>query len=191
MYSWQFKEDKSRDFGIHEIKRGDDPFTVIITQFSKVGHKQLFSDLFYSDDWDEGRSDIPSNDVKFCIKLWNHLGLDKEHGPFHPRHIEHSLDRSPLVYRNTLENVMNIKYGCGHTQFVTNVIESSSPHVVKLDISFQDSEETIFEKISKGLNAKEHHAQNRAPKVVLVDNTGCDTDEDNTGCSTDEDDLFD
>ncbi len=217
-YTWQFKEDKSRDFGIHEVVRKvptksvvsyrEEPFTVIIAKYSKFGDKQFFSDIFYSDDWDEGRSDVPSDDVKFCIKLWAYLGLDKEHGPFHPKHIEHSLDRCPLVYRNTMDNVMNRKYGCGHSQFVgghnefdgSHEIEASSPHVIKLDLTIGESDDSIYEKIVKGIisaksdeniyekiakgiiSAKDHHMETRAPKVACL--------EDNTGCSTD-DELFD
>ena len=200
-YTWQFKEDKSRDFGIHEVVRRvptsnayvftKEPFTVIVAQFSKVGHKQFFSDLFYSDDWDEGRSDIPSDDVKFCIMLWNHLGLDKEHGPFHPKHIEHSLDRTPIVYRNTMDNVMNRKYGCGHSQFlgpIAEEIEASSPHVIKLDLTVGESDESIYNKIAKGIiSAKDHRMENRSPQIICGQECSM---EDNTGCSSDEA-LFD
>jgi hypothetical protein len=156
-YKWQFKQDKSRNFGIHEIIRLDgdiqEPVTVIIYNYSKTGDKQLFPDLFYSDDWDEGRRcDVISDDVQFCIRLWKQLGLEKEHGPFHPRHIEHDTDRSPIIYRNTMENVMNRKFGCGHSQFM-DTIEESSPHseVIPLTFDISESDESIYNKIANGI----------------------------------------
>ena len=174
-YKWQFKEDKTRDLGIHEIIRLNDgkeePFTVIIHGYSKVGDKQLFPDLFYSDDWDLGRSaDVISDDVQFCIHLWKQLGLEKEHGPFHPKHIVHDLDRSPIVYRNTLDNVMNIKYGCGHSQFVdtTNPVTKSSPHVIPLNFTVGESDESIYDKIAKGMiSAKDYHINHPVAKGLV------------------------
>ena len=189
-YKWQFKQDKSRDLGIHEIIRRDgqveEPFTVIIYNYSKVGDKQLFPDLFYSDDWDVGRSDKHiSDDVKFCINLWKQLGLEVEHGPFHPKHIVHDLSRSPIVYRNTMENVMNRKYGCGHTDFLDepNPVTESSPHVIPLNFTVGESDESICQKIAQGIiEANEYMKQNPAPGI---DSQPCDHL--SCGCESDDD----
>lgn len=173
-YFWKFKTDESRNFGIHEITRinGDrrEPFTVIIYNYSDVGDKQLFPDLFYSDDWDEGRSaSVISSDVKFCIHLWKYLGLEEKYGVFHPRHIEHDLDRSPIVYRNTMENVMNRKFGCGHSRFENAVKETpvaNDTATIKLDLTVGESDESIYEKIATGMiSARDHHSQNRSRTV--------------------------
>jgi len=126
-YSWRFKDDVSRNIRVYEIRRryfkkssgshddSERPFTVIIYDYTDVRDKKLFSDLFYSDDWDttRGSDGNVSNDVKFCCELWREFGLDKLYGDFSPAHIEHDLTRAPpKVYRNTLENVMSDQYGC-------------------------------------------------------------------------------
>ena len=158
-YSWRYKDDKSRDIRVYEIRRAftifnDDnvpegldtseiPFTVVLHRYSQTGDKPLFSDLFYCDDWDENRGSDgkTSHDVRFCCSLWEDLGLHKENGPFTPSCIEHDLQRAPAVYRNKLENVMNIRYGCGHQTFLDSTGEPTN----------QEEKKTIkagFEKIS-------------------------------------------
>lgn len=134
-YSWRFAQDETRDLGIYEIQREkyidmngnieaklELPFTVIITDFSKKGKKQLFSDIFFSEDWDilRGTDGFISDDVQFCINLWKEFGLDKELGEdFQPKHINHDdILRRPLLFRNSFEKVMSEKYGCGHTDFL-------------------------------------------------------------------------
>ena len=155
-YSWKSKDDPSRDLRIYEITRNDNkkPFTVVLRSFSKVGDKQLFSDLFWSDDWDEvrGKDGTVSDDIKFCIGLWKELGLEDVHGAFHPKHIEHDLDRFPIVYRNTLENVMSAQFGqgCGHSIVVDDKdhVQTDTSHpVIPLVFDCSESEEEVNRKI--------------------------------------------
>lgn len=164
-YKWRFQEDNTRDLKVYEIQKDDGkkPFTVVLRRYSEGGDKQLFSDLFWSDDWDEkrGNDGTVSDDVKFCISLWKKLGLEAQYGSFHPKHIEHDLDRFPIVYRNTLENVMSLQFGkgCGHSIEVedgwTDVKQDPNPTVIPLVFNCNESEEqvqkTIFNAIQKSL----------------------------------------
>lgn len=113
-YSWRRLEDKSRDLGMFEIRRAygvdpdhldtsEKPFTVLLYNFSKVGPRGLFNDIFYSNDWNETRSD-----VDFLVGMWKELGLE---GEFHLDKVEHNLWKAPIVYRNTIENVMAKRFG--------------------------------------------------------------------------------
>ncbi len=158
-YKWAFDQDKSRNIKIFEITRSTDPvpFTVLIHDYTTRGDKQLFSDLFFSDEWDEcrGEDGQVSDDVRFCIQLWRDLGLTELLGEdFHPKHIEHDTDRWPTVYRNTMENVMSRKYGCGHSQVI---IGHSTEYVddgiirVPLNLTVGESDESIIDKISQGI----------------------------------------
>ena len=158
-YAWRYDQDATRDLVMVEIRRndGEEPFTVLLHHFSECGFKQLFSDLFYSDDWDVGRgaNGETSSDIRFLIGLWKELGLEEEEGePFHPKHINLAMDRYPLVYRRDLESVMAQKYGCGHSEIIdelcpVNPITASSP-VVKLAFDMGDSDEVIEQKIKAG-----------------------------------------
>ena len=133
-YAWRFKADETRDLGIFEIRRsfyrgilpnGDNqwdeteaPFTVVIYKYREQGDAFLFRSLFYCDDWDKlrGADGKISDDIQFCCELWEDLGLKRTFGQFSPPHIQWNTDNAPpIIYRNTMENVMNIKYGCGHT----------------------------------------------------------------------------
>jgi hypothetical protein len=107
--------DKTRNVAVHEIKKStsDLPYTVIIYEFSRYGHRNLFNDLYWADSWDEtrGSDGKASDDVIFCINLWKELGLEEQWGPFHPKMIEHDLARWPTVYRRGLEEVMGRVFG--------------------------------------------------------------------------------
>lgn len=115
-YAHRWIYDKHRDVAAHEIRKStcDVPYTVLIYHFSKIGHRSLFSDLYYTDSWDENRGSDgrASDDVIFCINLWKELGLEESVGePFHPKFIEHDLSRYPMIYRRSLEEVMERTFG--------------------------------------------------------------------------------
>lgn len=154
LYSWRFVDDTTRDIRAWEIRRlltDEEPFAVLINAHSVVGDERLFSDIFYSDAWDMGRSTTLSDDVKFLIDLWIHLGLyDKTGEYFQPKHLLISPDRIPLVWRNNLENVMSRRYGCGHTQFSTEPGPVGETPVVKLNFTTRDTDEEIEAKIIAG-----------------------------------------
>ncbi len=109
-YTWRFVEDTTRNVGAHEISRGiqgDLPFTVIITNYSKNGDRMFFNDLFWTSSWDamRGGDETLSNDLRFSLALWKHLGMDGE------MEIEHDLYRTPIIYRRSLEEAMFNRYG--------------------------------------------------------------------------------
>lgn len=97
------------DWQFYEVVRaeGDTPFTVLVKNFSRVGHRQFFSDIFVSKAWDVGRSHFPSPDILFLKEVWKELGLKEAFGPFTPFYITHPPDKRarPQVYRRTLEQV--------------------------------------------------------------------------------------
>lgn len=143
-YSWRRKDDFSRDLCVYEITKSTQkvPFTVIIFHYSERGDAPLFPALFWSNDWDEGRGldGNVTDDVQFCISFWKHLGLEKVHGPFKPCHIEHDLTCTPpSIYRNTLEKVMDLRFGNG------NVV------TIPLDLSINMSEQDVEAAIMKGI----------------------------------------
>ena len=120
--------DKSRDIKAHEVRREGDifPYTILIYQHSKVGDKLFFSDLFYADSWDERRGEDGemSRDIIFCIMLWRALGLKELTGEdFLPKHIEHSLDRSPQVYRKSIEEVFKKKFGISEYDIIEDYVD--------------------------------------------------------------------
>lgn len=164
-YKWRMEPDYSRDLMVYEIWRSTDkvPHTIIIQQFSTFGHAQMFKDLFFSDDWDRerGNDGQVSDDIKFCCELWAELGLKEILGEeFQPKHIAHDSDRYPRVYRNTLENVMSIKYGCGHTEIIDTMDyehienaerETTATTVIPLTFNIDETEDEMYKKLMDGI----------------------------------------
>jgi hypothetical protein len=101
------------DWHFYEIKRspGELPFTVLVENFSLVGHRQFFCDIFVSKEWDEGRSIFKSPDIDVMFTLWDYFGLKEEYGPFTPFYISFppSTNQEPKVYRRTIEQVWDHK----------------------------------------------------------------------------------
>lgn len=101
------------DWFFYEIIRfpGDIPFTVLVENFSKVGHRQFFCDIFVSKEWDEGRSVFRSPDVDICFDLWDYFGLKEEYGPLTPFYLSFPPEpkQEPRVYRRTIEQVWEQK----------------------------------------------------------------------------------
>lgn len=124
-YAWTFKEIKECDFGVYEVKRAErngdgwvieEPFTVVIHEYSKRGDYPLFQGLFHCGAWDpeRGSDSLVSSDVKFCIELWKEFGLVDEYGPFTPIHIQPDHGRIPVVYRRPMHQVLTQAFGCAH-----------------------------------------------------------------------------
>jgi hypothetical protein len=154
-YKWRFEHDEKRDVAAYEITRDTDtvPHTVLVFQYMKTGPIALFSDIFYSDDWDSDRGahGVVSDDIRFLCELWRELGLkDKLGEDFQPKHIAPDPNRAPIVYRNTLESVMAQKFGCSH-----RVLEggSSDPKakVIPLVFDVNDSDDVVQQKIMDGI----------------------------------------
>ena len=112
-YSFRHANCPELDWQFYEVIRaeGDVPFTVIVENFNRVGHRQFFSDIFVSKEWDAGRNLIPSDDIFFLMELWDLFGLKQEYGPFTPFYISHPPDKTvrPQVYRRTLEQIWEQK----------------------------------------------------------------------------------
>jgi len=117
-YAVQSFNNMKMDIKIFEIRKEfhELPWTVIIFNHSKVGDRQLFSDLFSTQSWDKyrGEDGVVSDDVRFCINYWNELGMVEKYGPFVPECIQFDEDRMPAVYRSTADKVLMQKFGAGH-----------------------------------------------------------------------------
>ena len=72
-YKFESKHLSELDLMMYEITKPfvDRPFTILIDKFSENGPKQLFSDLFISEDWGKD-----SMDIRFLDSLWTYLKLD-------------------------------------------------------------------------------------------------------------------
>jgi len=109
-YEFKYLNIPTLDWCLYEITRhpGEIPFTVLVRNFSKLGHRQFFSDIFVAKAWDRGRSEIASYDIKICFELWDYFGLKQEYGPFSPFYINKppSIHHEPKVYRRTLREVL-------------------------------------------------------------------------------------
>ncbi len=165
-YKYRYKEDDTRNICVYEIQRdvpNQDPYTVIVYDFARLGHRQLFNDIFWCDSWDserDGTNEI-SSDIKFLIGLWEELGLVEETGEqFHPKHIEHDLLQYPTIYRRPMEEVMARKYGNANVQFVDSIApvtdsvstpSTPAPVVIPLTFDINDTDMEIEHKIKKGI----------------------------------------
>lgn len=108
IYDFRHAEHPELDWYFYEISRNtvDEPFTVLVKNFSMAGHIQFFCDIFVSKQWDIGRSSFRSNDVNMLFELWDFFGMMKSHGPFSPILINHeNFGVPPHVYRRTIEQV--------------------------------------------------------------------------------------
>ncbi len=161
-YSWRRVDDYTRNVCAYEIKRSNTflPYTVVIYNYSDTGDKQLFSDLFYSQSWDErrGLDGELSDDVMFCIRLWRELGMYEKTGEdFQPKHIEHDLDRVPKIYRRNVDQVMQHLFSPGKEIETCECCASFNckrnvSRVVPINLTYQDSNEQIAEKIQEAFN---------------------------------------
>jgi hypothetical protein len=162
MYKYRYEIDKRRNVCVFEIMKDThvDPFTILIFKFKEVGFLPIFSDLFYSKHWDErrGKDGKVSSDIQFLINLWRELGMVEKIGSeYKPEHmIEHDLERYPSVYRRSLEDVMNRKFG---SREITVVEDTSIPvnecsrksKLVKLNFDISDTDLEIEHKIKEGI----------------------------------------
>jgi hypothetical protein len=77
-YTFRYFVDESRDYALFEIFKPftDRPFTAVVRQFKKRGYLPLFTAYYVSSAWG-----ITNYDHLFLIRIWEHLGMEKEHGP--------------------------------------------------------------------------------------------------------------
>lgn len=161
-YTWRRIDDHSRNLCAYEIQRANDklPYTILIFNYTTIGDKQLFSDLFYASSWDErrGLDNEVSDDVKFCMSLWRELGLYDRYGEdFQPKHIEHDLDRVPQVYRKSIEQVFAKRFGTGEVETCECCAsynckrEESQPIVIPLNLDIHDTDEEVANKIIESM----------------------------------------
>lgn len=86
------------------------PYTSITRNFSTIGHKQFFGDLFICESWG-----VCSADIHFLRKVWPHLGMQEEYNPdeIYRERVEACFptpnqvpSSEPEVYRRGMEEVI-------------------------------------------------------------------------------------
>lgn len=107
-YTLRIEEDKTRDACFYEVRRCDGkslPYSILVHEFTKVGHQQFFNYLFRFNSW--GKHDW---DLNFTREMWKDMKMP---GVFTEECIEHDLTRAAPIYRRALDEVLAQKYGTG------------------------------------------------------------------------------
>ena len=104
-----------------------DPFTVVVREWSKYGHKRFFSDIYGSVDWDKNRS-TDRFDYPFLVYQWQEFGMP---GEFTMDVVKERVDgcfpkagrvpdSEPEVYRwpiqKILDRIMEREAPCNHAK---------------------------------------------------------------------------
>lgn len=120
-YSFEYKHIGDLDLMLYSVHKPfeDEPFTVVVDEFSKNGHKQFFTDIFSAPNW--GKDILNLN---FLIKVWSELQLDGEltgdklndllavrTEEFLPK--DGICNIEPQVYRKTIEDLLHEKASFG------------------------------------------------------------------------------
>lgn len=82
-YTLNYSIAETHNLCFYEVQRNEYevPFTVVVRDFDKVGHRQFFIDIFASREWDEDRVSQESPDNDFLAEVWKHFGLEGEYTP--------------------------------------------------------------------------------------------------------------
>jgi hypothetical protein len=106
-YTFDFKKFEDFDCIFYQLTKPntDRPYVVLVNNFSKHGHKRLFTAMRLFDSWGASRYD-----VAFLYQLWTYLeGGDKpDFDEMLKEHIEAVLygESEPVVWRNDLDSVV-------------------------------------------------------------------------------------
>lgn len=106
-YSFEFKKLEDLDCMFYQLTKPntDRAYVVLVKDFSKHGHKRLFSSMRMFDSWGASRYDIT-----FLHKLWEWLGEESEpdFDQILEDHVKACLEGEdePKVWRNNLDNVV-------------------------------------------------------------------------------------
>lgn len=113
-YSFDSKNLKDLDCMFYQLTKPntDRPYVVLVKNFSKHGHKRLFSSMRIFDSWGMSR-----HDIGFLHELWEHLGMEGEpdFDAILQDHVEACLygEDEPKVWRNNIDSVI--------TDYIRNV----------------------------------------------------------------------
>ena len=124
-YQFKMEAVKSMDAMMYEVRKpfADLPYTVIIRDFSDVGHERFFTSLFICSSWG-----VAVNDVPFLLRIWKYLDMPGEMDldellEKHTKACYPSADGpgcpEPKVYRKTMEEV---KIGFGRMDEVVGEV---------------------------------------------------------------------
>lgn len=107
-YSFDFKKFENLDCIFYQLTKPntDRPYVVLVNNFSKHGHRRLFSSMKLFDSWG-----VSKYDITFLVKLWEYLlGGEHEFEKVTDEHIQDVLDGKedePKVWRKNIELVIN------------------------------------------------------------------------------------
>lgn len=106
-YTFDFKKLEDRDCIFYQLTKPntDRPYVVLVKNFSKHGHKRLFTSMRLFDSWGASRYD-----VAFLYQLWTYLegGGKPDFEEMLKEHVEAVLygEEEPKVWRNNLDTVV-------------------------------------------------------------------------------------
>lgn len=106
-YTFEYKKLEDKDCIFYQLTKPntDRPYVVLVKNFSKHGHKRLFTSMRLFDSWGASRYD-----VAFMYQLWTYLeGGDKpDFDEMLKEHIEAVLygEEEPKVWRSDLDSVV-------------------------------------------------------------------------------------
>lgn len=106
-YTFEYKKLEDKDCIFYQLTKPntDRPYVVLVKNFSKHGHKRLFTSMRLFDSWGASRYD-----VAFMYQLWTYLeGGDKpDFDEMLKEHVEAVLygEEEPKVWRNDLDSVV-------------------------------------------------------------------------------------
>lgn len=106
-YTFEYKKLEDLDCVFYQLTKPntDRPYVVLVKNFSKHGHKRLFTSMRLFDSWGASRYDIA-----FMYQLWTYLegGKEPDFDELLKEHVEAVLygEEEPKVWRNNLDTVV-------------------------------------------------------------------------------------
>ena len=106
-YSFDFKKFEKLDCIFYQLTKPntDRPYVVLVNNFSKHGHRRLFSSMKLFDSWG-----VSKYDITFLVKLWEYLlGGEPDFEKVTDEHIQDVMDGKedePKVWRKNMDLVI-------------------------------------------------------------------------------------
>jgi hypothetical protein len=114
-YEFEMQYCDPRDTMLYSVRRPgtDEPYTVVVEQWTKKGHEAFFTDIYGARSWDQNRTNCRF-DFTFLQKIWKHLQLP---GEFSIQLVKEKIERcyprpgqvpepEPVVYRRPIREVL-------------------------------------------------------------------------------------
>lgn len=106
-YTFESKHISEKDYMFYQLTKPntDKPYVILVKNFSKHGHKRLFSSMKMFDSWG-----VSPSDINFLIKIWEYLDntTPPDFEAIIKEHVDSVLggEEEPKVWRNTMDTVI-------------------------------------------------------------------------------------